>query len=170
MILYEIMYILPADLEKAPDIHKKILNILTHDKTGKVVADKDFGIREFSYPIQKTKQGSYHLLIVETATNNIAELRNYVNLTKDIYRILIINTTKHKKYEQSLEFAKTELKDEDFMRVRGSYYRITQSDKRRPANFRPRTNPETTPEEPKVKEEKAEEQEVTKTEKTQKNV
>ena len=77
---YEIMYIVKADLEEAArkaEIEK--LHAILTSKGSKITNVKEWGLRDFAYPINDMTKG-YYVVIKVTAENEA--LKEFVRLTK----------------------------------------------------------------------------------------
>lgn len=87
---YEIMYILKADLEEAArkDEISKLQGIL-ESKKAKVTDVKEWGIKDFAYPIKKQTKGYYVVLKVSADPDALKEFDRLARLDTKLVRHLI---------------------------------------------------------------------------------
>ena len=88
---YEIMYILTATLddEARKNEISKLQGILEAQKLA-VTETKEWGLRDFAYPISKQTKGFYVILTVNGASEGLAEFDRLVKLDNSVLRHLII--------------------------------------------------------------------------------
>ena len=93
MRMYEIMYIVRADIEETAvkDVTKTFEKILTDGKA-KIVNKKDMGQKKLAYEINKQKNGYYFLLNVEANADTIKEFDRKALIEEKILRHLIIKS------------------------------------------------------------------------------
>ena len=93
MRMYEIMYIVRADIEESAvkDVTKTFEKILTDGKA-KIVNKKDMGQKKLAYEINKQKNGYYFLLNVEANADTIKEFDRKALIEEKILRHLIIKS------------------------------------------------------------------------------
>lgn len=87
---YEIMYILSATLEEEArknEIAK--LNKVLADNKLQVIATKEWGLRDFAYPIKKQTKGYYVILTVNGVSEGLKEFDRVVKLDQAVLRHLI---------------------------------------------------------------------------------
>ncbi len=110
MTKYEIVCILhsKAELDALKDKIKKIIL----NNNGEIIEENDWGIKDFAYEIKKQKQGFYFIMIANTSSENITELLRISKITKNIIRVLIINTSKEKDYVQTTKLSATEIRSD----------------------------------------------------------
>lgn len=110
IIKYEIMYILRPN-SKYEQLNNKIEKIICVN-SGKIIEKNIWGEKELAYPILKNKKGYYVVIIAKTQSDNINELLRINKITKDILRVLVINTETEKDYVQSTKLSKTKIIEE----------------------------------------------------------
>ena len=87
---YEIMYILTATLDdeaRKAEI-SKLQGILDENKVS-VIDTKEWGLRDFAYPIKKRLKGYYVILTVNGGIEGIREFERLVRLDNNVLRHLI---------------------------------------------------------------------------------
>ncbi len=86
---YEIMYILRPDLEEAArkDEIAKLQKIIESEK-GKVTDTKEWGVRDFAYPIKEQAKG-YYVILKVNAEKPLAEFQRVAGLDQNVLRHLI---------------------------------------------------------------------------------
>ena len=86
---YVIMYILRADLEEAArkDEIAKLQKIIESEK-GKVTDTKEWGVRDFAYPIKEQAKG-YYVILKVNAEKPLAEFQRVAGLDQNVLRHLI---------------------------------------------------------------------------------
>ena len=87
---YEIMYILTATLDdeaRKAEI-SKLQGILDENKVS-VIDTKEWGLRDFAYPIKKQLKGYYVILTVNGAIEGLNEFERLVRLDNNVLRHLI---------------------------------------------------------------------------------
>ncbi len=87
---YEIMYILRADLEESArkDEITKLQGILEGLKA-KVTNTKEWGLRDFAYPINKQTKGYYVILKVTAEPVALNEFERLAKLDSNVIRYLV---------------------------------------------------------------------------------
>ncbi len=102
MYNYEIMLIVKSSLNESEltKINKIITDILTTN-----AEINDWGVRELSYEIQHDKKGHYLLVHAKATPEQVKELQNKVNLTKDFIRFMAINLDRETGYEDKFTVA-----------------------------------------------------------------
>ena len=87
---YEIMYILTATLDdeaRKAEI-TKLQGILEANKVA-VINTKEWGLRDFAYPIEKQTKGYYVILTVNGGHEGLKEFDRLVKLNNSVVRHLI---------------------------------------------------------------------------------
>lgn len=86
---YEIIYILKADLDEGArkDEIAKLQNIIESEK-GKVTDTKEWGVRDFAYPIKEQSKG-YYVILKVNAENPLKEFPRVAKLDANVLRHLI---------------------------------------------------------------------------------
>lgn len=87
---YEIMYILSATLddEARKNEIEKLHGILTADKV-QVKEVKEWGLRDFAYPMKKQTKGYYVVLKVSAEPGSLDEFNRLAKLDSNVIRFLI---------------------------------------------------------------------------------
>lgn len=87
---YEIMYILSASLddEARKNEIEKLHAILIKDKV-QVKEVKEWGLRDFAYPMKKQTKGYYVVLKVSAEPNSLNEFNRLAKLDNNVIRFLI---------------------------------------------------------------------------------
>ena len=87
---YEIMYILTATLDDEARKNEiaKLQGILESNKVA-VIASKEWGLRDFAYPIEKQPKGYYVILTVNGTAEGLEEFSRLVKLDRAVLRHLI---------------------------------------------------------------------------------
>jgi small subunit ribosomal protein S6 len=87
---YEIMYILKADLEEAARKNEisKLQGIL-EGKKAKVTDVKEWGVKDFAYPIKKLTKGYYVVLKVSADAAALNEFDRLAKFDNNVIRHLI---------------------------------------------------------------------------------
>jgi small subunit ribosomal protein S6 len=87
---YEIMYILKADLDEAARKNEisKLQGILESQKA-KVTDVKEWGVKDFAYPMNKQTKGYYVVLKVSADAEGLREWDRLAKLNNNVIRHLI---------------------------------------------------------------------------------
>lgn len=91
MRIYELMYIVSPDLDQEglAQVAAK-LERMTADAGGQVLRLRSWGRRRLAYPIEKLREGHYHVAYLQLEPNAILELRSRLALTEEVVRYLLI--------------------------------------------------------------------------------
>ena len=100
---YEIMIIIN------PNSDKKIVETLAKETLNKSLKIEVMKQTELAYEINNSKFGKYILINVETDGKNIKEFTRKINITKDIWRYLIVNREHELKLEDLTKKAKQKM-------------------------------------------------------------
>ncbi|MFC1727579.1 30S ribosomal protein S6 [Patescibacteria group bacterium] len=94
---YELVFVLDPDLtsEKRKNILAKIKAMVT-DLKGKIEKENDWGLKEFSYPIQKKLKGYYFFWDLSLPESGPQELDKKIKFLPEIFRFLLVKTEKSK--------------------------------------------------------------------------
>ena len=88
---YELMLVLRPD---APDdrasavIDRTTRQLVTAG--GQIVKVAPWGRRRLAYPIERYRDGSYHILVFEAPSESIAELERSLEITEEVLRHLVV--------------------------------------------------------------------------------
>lgn len=92
---YELMLVLRPD---APDerasavIDRTTRHVVTSG--GQIVKVAPWGRRRLAYPIERYREGSYHIIVFESPAEAIAELERSLEITEDVLRYLVTRVVK----------------------------------------------------------------------------
>lgn len=88
---YELVVILDADLktEDQDNSLSKIKKIIS-DSDGKIITVKEWGKKEFTYPIAKKRAGIYHIFNFSLSTSGTPSLKQKISMEESILRYLLI--------------------------------------------------------------------------------
>jgi small subunit ribosomal protein S6 len=87
---YELMLVLRPDI--ADDRSQAIIDRTTRQITasgGQIVKVAPWGRRRLAYPIDRHREGSYHIVIFEAPADSIAELERSLLITEELLRHLV---------------------------------------------------------------------------------
>jgi small subunit ribosomal protein S6 len=88
---YELMLVLRPD---APDDRTQaVIERATRHVTasgGQMVKVAPWGRRRLAYPIERYREGSYHILVFEAPAESIDELERSLNITEEVLRYLVV--------------------------------------------------------------------------------
>jgi small subunit ribosomal protein S6 len=87
---YELMLVLRPDI--ADDRSQAIIDRTTRQITasgGQIVKVAPWGRRRLAYPIDRHREGSYHIVIFEAPAESIAELERGLLITEELLRHLV---------------------------------------------------------------------------------
>ena len=90
---YEIMYILSANLneEERTALQEKLHGCLTANGETLEVNEKDWGLREFAYPINFQSNGYYVVLTLEAKDDlGIKEFRRVCKIETNVLREMVV--------------------------------------------------------------------------------
>lgn len=87
MALYEAVFIARQDLtaENVDALADKLSDIIT-SRSGKIISKEYWGLRNFSYKINKSSRGHYVALNIESEHEGIEEFRRIAGLNEDVVR------------------------------------------------------------------------------------
>ena len=88
---YELMLVLRPDT--ADDRVQQILDRITRGVAadgGQIVKVAPWGRRRLAYPIDRHREGAYHIVVFEAPTTTIAELERGLLITEEVLRHLVI--------------------------------------------------------------------------------
>ena len=90
MALYEAVFIARKDLtaETVDSLADKLSDIIT-SRNGKIISKEYWGLRNFSYQINKSSRGHYVALNIESENEGIEEFKRVAHLNEDIVRSTI---------------------------------------------------------------------------------
>jgi small subunit ribosomal protein S6 len=92
---YELMLVLRPD---APDERgAAVIDRTTRyvvASGGQIIKVAPWGRRRLAYPIERYREGSYHIVVFESPAEAIAELERSLQITEDVLRSLVTRTIK----------------------------------------------------------------------------
>lgn len=90
---YELMLVLRPD---APDERSSaVIDRTTRyvvAEGGQIVKVAPWGRRRLAYPIERYREGSYHIIVFEAPAEAIVELERSLQITEDVLRYLVVRT------------------------------------------------------------------------------
>jgi len=88
---YELMLVLRPDApdERTTAIVDRTTRQITTDG-GQIIKVAPWGRRRLAYPIERYREGSYHIIVFEGAAGTIAELERTLLITEEVLRHLIV--------------------------------------------------------------------------------
>lgn len=88
---YELMLVLRPDApdERAQAVLERITRTIVADG-GQVVKAQPWGRRRLAYPIERYREGQYHILVFEAPPTTVAELERSLLITEEALRHLVI--------------------------------------------------------------------------------
>lgn len=114
---YELMLVLRPD---APDERSSaIIDRTTRyvvAEGGQIVKVAPWGRRRLAYPIERYREGSYHIIVFEAPAESIVELERSLQITEDVLRSLVVRTfrpVRQRRDASSSDAADTDADDTD---------------------------------------------------------
>ncbi|HEX5827374.1 MAG TPA: 30S ribosomal protein S6 [Candidatus Limnocylindrales bacterium] len=92
---YELMLVLRPDV--ADDKAQAVIDRTTRGITtggGQIVKVAPWGRRRLAYPIDRHREGSYHIVVFEAPAEAIAELERSLQITEEVLRYLVTRAVK----------------------------------------------------------------------------
>lgn len=88
---YELMLVLRPDApdERVAAIIDRTTRQITEDG-GQIVKVAPWGRRRLAYPIERYRDGSYHIMVFEAPASTIAEIERSLLITEELLRHLIV--------------------------------------------------------------------------------
>ena len=92
---YELMLVLRPDApdEKAAAVIDRTTRYLV-STGGQIVKVAPWGRRRLAYPIDRHREGSYHIVVFEAPAEAIAELERSLQITEEVLRYLVTRAIK----------------------------------------------------------------------------
>ena len=92
---YELMLVLRPDApdERASAVIDRTTRYVVAEG-GQIVKVAPWGRRRLAYPIDRYREGSYHIVVFEAPAEAIAELERSLQITEDVLRYLVTRTIK----------------------------------------------------------------------------
>jgi small subunit ribosomal protein S6 len=92
---YELMLVLRPDApdERAAAVIDRTTRYVVASG-GQIIKVAPWGRRRLAYPIERYREGSYHIVVFESPAEAIAELERSLQITEDVLRSLVTRTIK----------------------------------------------------------------------------
>jgi small subunit ribosomal protein S6 len=92
---YELMLVIRPDTpdERASAVIDRTTRYVVASG-GQIVKVAPWGRRRLAYPIERYREGSYHIVVFEAPAEAIAELERSLQITEDVLRYLVTRTIK----------------------------------------------------------------------------
>ena len=92
---YELMLIIRPDApdEKAAAVIDRTTRYVVASG-GQIIKVAPWGRRRLAYPIDRHREGSYHIVVFESPAEAIAELERSLQITEEVLRYLVTRTIK----------------------------------------------------------------------------
>jgi small subunit ribosomal protein S6 len=92
---YELMLVLRPDApdERAAAVIDRTTRYVVAEG-GQIVKVAPWGRRRLAYPIDRYREGSYHIVVFEAPAEAIAEMERSLQITEDVLRYLVTRTIK----------------------------------------------------------------------------
>ncbi len=92
---YELMLVLKPDApdERASAVIDRTTRYVVAEG-GQIVKVAPWGRRRLAYPIERYRDGSYHIIVFEAPAEAIAEMERSLHITEDVLRYLVTRTVK----------------------------------------------------------------------------
>ena len=92
---YELMLIIRPDApdEKAAAVIDRTTRYIVAEG-GQIIKVAPWGRRRLAYPIDRHREGSYHIVVFESPAEAIAELERSLQITEEVLRYLVTRTIK----------------------------------------------------------------------------
>ena len=92
---YELMLVLKPDApdERAAAVIDRTTRYVVASG-GQIVKVAPWGRRRLAYPIERYREGSYHIVVFESPAEAIAELERSLQITEDVLRYLVTRAVK----------------------------------------------------------------------------
>ena len=92
---YELMLVLKPDVpdERAAAVIDRTTRYVVASG-GQIVKVAPWGRRRLAYPIDRYREGSYHIVVFESPAEAIAEMERSLQITEDVLRYLVTRTVR----------------------------------------------------------------------------
>jgi small subunit ribosomal protein S6 len=92
---YELMLVLKPDApdERAAAVIDRTTRYVVASG-GQIVKVAPWGRRRLAYPIDRYREGSYHIVVFEAPAESIAEMERSLHITEDVLRYLVTRAVK----------------------------------------------------------------------------
>ena len=104
---FEVVLIYSPELT-SQKIKSEIDNIkkFVSDKSGKIIQEEDWGLRDLSYNIKKFKKAFYKFLQIEIEGNILDTIKKDLNQSDNLLRYLFIKVKEHQELPTKLKYEK----------------------------------------------------------------
>ncbi len=87
---YELMLVLRPDIpdDRSQAVHERTIRTITGGG-GQIVKQAPWGRRRLAYPIERYREGSYHIILFEAPTNLVNEVERGLLITEEVLRHLV---------------------------------------------------------------------------------
>ena len=111
---YELMLIIRPDApdEKAAAVIDRTTRYVVAEG-GQIIKVAPWGRRRLAYPIDRHREGSYHIVVFEAPAEAIAELERSLQITEEVLRYLVTRSEKPVKARRDAAAADGAEEDED---------------------------------------------------------
>jgi small subunit ribosomal protein S6 len=111
---YELMLIIRPDApdEKAAAVIDRTTRYVVAEG-GQIIKVAPWGRRRLAYPIDRHREGSYHIVVFESPAEAIAELERSLQITEEVIRYLVTRSEKPVKARRDAASADGAEDDED---------------------------------------------------------
>ena len=111
---YELMLIIRPDApdEKAAAVIDRTTRYVVAEG-GQIIKVAPWGRRRLAYPIDRHREGSYHIVVFESPAEAIAELERSLQITEEVIRYLVTRSEKPVKARRDAAAADGADEDED---------------------------------------------------------
>ena len=106
---YELMLVLRPDApdERASAVIDRTTRYVVASG-GQIIKVAPWGRRRLAYPIERYREGSYHIVVFESPAEAIAELERSLQITEDVLRSLVTRVVKPVKARRDAAAGETE--------------------------------------------------------------
>ncbi len=106
---YELMLVLRPDApdERASAVIDRTTRYVV-SSGGQIIKVAPWGRRRLAYPIERYREGSYHIVVFESPAEAIAELERSLQITEDVLRSLVTRVVKPVKARRDAAAGETE--------------------------------------------------------------
>ena len=106
---YELMLVLRPDApdERASAVIDRTTRYVVGEG-GQIIKVAPWGRRRLAYPIERHREGSYHIIVFESPAEAIAELERSLQITEDVLRYLVTRVVKPVKARRDAAAGETE--------------------------------------------------------------
>ncbi len=109
---YELLLVLPGtfDEKESENEANKILAVVNEVGEGATISE--LGKNRLAYPIKQIRYGYFYTIVFETETEKLKDLKNKLNLDKNILRSFITKYNEKMSQAQKISYFQTEAKED----------------------------------------------------------